>query len=111
MRHVAKAQVETRGLDVVGVDCGTRANVSTGDQVGDFLRGQDSRGPGSTFFICTVRPVLKSNLTLVGCGHLQDSPCLTESLRKLRNRLAGSTHLQSIRKSRGRLLPAGWKVL
>src|ERR1035438_5461429 len=61
---------------MVGVNRARRANVSTGDQGADFLRGENSRGAGVRRFDWRFRTVFKSNLTLVRCGHLQDSPRL-----------------------------------
>src|ERR1035437_3734356 len=62
---------------MVGIDRTRRANVSTGDQCGDLLRGEYSGGPGLAWFARRFRSVFKSDLTLVRCGHFQDSPCLT----------------------------------
>jgi hypothetical protein len=70
MRHVAEAQIETRRLDVIRVDSGRGANASRCNQLADFLRREYAGCPGVSVFGGRFQPVFKSNLALVGCGHL-----------------------------------------
>src|SRR6202049_958344 len=73
---ISQTQVETRRLDMVWVYRRRGAYVSTGDEMADFLRGEYSCGPALSLFDRRPGIIFKRDLTLVGCGHRQSSPCL-----------------------------------
>ena len=62
--HVSQSQVKTRGLNMLGVDGGCGADVSARDQVADFLRGKDSRGPRLSVFGRQLRFILRKRSDL-----------------------------------------------